>query len=139
MERAGDIVKRRREEMGLSQDELAHLLGYRHKTSISKIESGEAGIPRAKLPRFAQVLGVDIAALAEWDENRKAMSREYCIDQLMHIIGWDVIYDTEGNVILLQNGQAFELEEGDVEQLHEDLVVYLHFLLERLAGRRTKK
>lgn len=137
MEKTGDLVKRRREELGLSQDELARLLAYKHKTSINKIEMGKAGIPRAKLPEFARVLGVDIAALAEWDENRKAASVDYCVEQLMHLIGWDLIYDAEGNVILLRNGRAFELEDGDVEQLHEDLVIYLQFLLERLAGRRA--
>lgn len=139
MEKTGDLVKRRREEMGLSQEELARLLAYKHKTSINKIEAGKSGIPRAKLPEFARVLGVDIAALAEWDENKKTASVDYCVEQLMHLIGWDLIYDAEGNVILLKNGVTYELEEGDVRQLQEDLIIYLQFLLERLAGRRTSR
>ena len=64
MEKTGDLVRRRREELGLSQEDLARLLAYKHKTSINKIEMGKAGIPRAKLPDFARILGVDIAALA---------------------------------------------------------------------------
>lgn len=138
MEKMGDLVKRRREELGLSQEDLARLLAYKHKTSINKIEMGKSGIPRAKLPDFARVLGVDIAALAEWDEDRKTVSAEYCVEQLAHLIGWDLISDAEGNVILLHQGKEYELEEGDVEQLQEDLVVYLQFLLERISVRRAR-
>ena len=41
MEKTGDLVRRRREELGLSQEDLARLLAYKHKTSINKIEMGK--------------------------------------------------------------------------------------------------
>ena len=38
-------IRRRREELGLSQDELAKKLGYKSRSSINKIEKGENDIP----------------------------------------------------------------------------------------------
>ena len=36
----GDRIKARRDELGMSQEELAHKIGYKSKTSINKIELG---------------------------------------------------------------------------------------------------
>ena len=138
MKRVGDLVRRRREEMGLSQEGLAHLLSYEHKTSISKIEKGKAGIPREMLPKFSLVLGVDIPSLAGWDEVRKAESLEYCIEQMMRMIGWDLIQDEEGNMVLNQKGKTYQLEEGDFLRLEEELVMYMQFVLTRLAAKKAR-
>lgn len=54
----GNRVKARREELGLTQAQLAQLTGYTEKTSISKIESGASTIPVTKINRFARVLEV---------------------------------------------------------------------------------
>ena len=42
-------VRLRREELGLSQEELAQRMGYRSKSSITKLEKGVNDIPQAKL------------------------------------------------------------------------------------------
>ena len=34
-------IKKRREELGMSQDELAQKLGYKSRSTIAKIEKGE--------------------------------------------------------------------------------------------------
>ena len=54
----GQIIKMLREEKGMTQDTLAKLMGYSHKSSINKIEMGKADLPQSKLIAFAQVLGV---------------------------------------------------------------------------------
>mgnify|MGYP000299656556 CR=1 FL=1 len=48
MDNLGQKIKKRREELGLSQEDLAKILGYKHKSSINKIELGAADVPRAK-------------------------------------------------------------------------------------------
>ena len=53
MNELGSLIKRKREELGLSQEELARILGYKHKSSINKIELGLADVPRTKVPAFA--------------------------------------------------------------------------------------
>ena len=53
MNELGSLIKRKREELGLSQEELARILGYKHKSSINKIELGLADVPRTKVPAFS--------------------------------------------------------------------------------------
>lgn len=47
----------------MSQAELAHALGYKTKSTIAKIESGENGVSTNKLPLFARALDTTIEAL----------------------------------------------------------------------------
>ena len=42
-------IRQRREQLGLSQEELAARMGYRSKSSITKLEKGINDLPRAKL------------------------------------------------------------------------------------------
>ena len=35
-------LKKLREDKGITQDEMAELLGYRHKSGYSKLENGES-------------------------------------------------------------------------------------------------
>ena len=46
-------IRQRREALGISQEELAARLGYRSKSSITKIEKGINDIPQNKLLDFA--------------------------------------------------------------------------------------
>lgn len=52
----GDRVKVRRKQLHLTQDELALKMGYKHKASISYMESGRSDIPTEKLSELAQHL-----------------------------------------------------------------------------------
>ncbi len=56
-------IRSRREELGISQEELAHRLGYSTKSSISKIETGANDVPRSKLEEFAQALDTTVSYL----------------------------------------------------------------------------
>ena len=49
-------VRLRREELGLSQEQLAQRMGYRSKSSITKLEKGINDLPRAKLEELAAAL-----------------------------------------------------------------------------------
>ena len=49
-------VRLRREELGLSQEQLAQRMGYRSKSSITKLEKGVNDIPQAKLEELAAAL-----------------------------------------------------------------------------------
>ena len=49
-------IRQRREQLGLSQEELAARMGYRSKSSITKLEKGINDLPRAKLEELAAAL-----------------------------------------------------------------------------------
>ena len=45
----GERIKKAREAKGYSQTELAHLLGYKSRSSINKIETQGRDIPRSSI------------------------------------------------------------------------------------------
>lgn len=62
-----DRVRHRREELGLTQDELAKRMGYKSRVSINKIENGRP-VSQKIIVRLADALGVPVPYLMGWDE-----------------------------------------------------------------------
>ena len=60
-------ILQRRLELGLSQEELAQRMGYRSKSSITKLEKGVNDIPQAKLEELAAALETTPAYLLGLD------------------------------------------------------------------------
>lgn len=52
----GQRIKQRREELGLSQEELAHALGYKNRSSINKIELDKQQLRQEKIVDIAKAL-----------------------------------------------------------------------------------
>jgi len=63
------VIKNRREELGLSQTELAQRVGYQDKSTIAKIESGQRGFPVNKVKAFAKALQLQPVDLIGQDED----------------------------------------------------------------------
>ena len=60
-------VRQRRAELGMSQEELAARMGYRSKSSITKLEKGVNDLPQSKVEELAQALETTPAALLGLD------------------------------------------------------------------------
>lgn len=52
----------------MSQEELAHRLGYKDRSMITKIESGIVDISQSKISQFAEALSTTPAYLMGWSE-----------------------------------------------------------------------
>ena len=63
-----DRIRLKREQLNLSQDELAKRCGYADKTSISKIENAGDDITLKKIKRIATALGVSHSYLMGWED-----------------------------------------------------------------------
>jgi len=66
----GEKVKLKREELNLSQEELAEKMNYKSKTSIHKIEVGITDLPLSKVKELAAVLKTTPAYLMGWEEEK---------------------------------------------------------------------
>lgn len=66
MESIGEIIKARREELKMSQEELAKQLGYKSRSSINKIETASQNLPIKKISKIAEVLGTDPYKIVNW-------------------------------------------------------------------------
>lgn len=53
-----ELIKQLRVERGLSQDELANMVGYKDRSSIAKVESGKVDLSQTKIAAFAKALCV---------------------------------------------------------------------------------
>lgn len=75
----GQRIKKKREELDMSQEELAKRAGYKSRSSINKIEIDGRGIPQSKILAIAKALDTTPAALMGWEEDTDAqdsLSRE---------------------------------------------------------------
>lgn len=72
----GEIIKKRREELGMSQEELAFKAGYKSRSSINKIEVDGRGLPHSKILAIAAALRTTPTRLMGW-ENDAASGFDY--------------------------------------------------------------
>lgn len=73
----GKRIKSRREALGLTQQELANLMGYKSKSTINKIEMGKNDVSQSGVTKFANVLNTSVAYLMGWanlNTNKSAVS-----------------------------------------------------------------
>lgn len=59
----GDRIKKRREALGMTQEELAKKVGYKSRSSINKIELNENDIPQSKIIEIAKALNIKPSVL----------------------------------------------------------------------------
>ena len=62
--KAGNWLKEMRGRAGLSQIELAQILGFKYYTFISQVENGFGRVPTESLEEWARALGVDPSSFA---------------------------------------------------------------------------
>lgn len=67
----GANIKKRRFELGMSQQDLADAMGYKTRSTIAKIESGENDVTQRKIERFASVLDTSVEALVTGFSGKK--------------------------------------------------------------------
>lgn len=65
----GERIKELRISLGMTQDELAKLTGYKSRSSIQKIESGERDITQSAIVAFAKALQVTPSIIMGWEDN----------------------------------------------------------------------
>lgn len=62
----GDRIRSRREELHLSQDELARKLGYKSRSSINKIELNQRNLTQSKIKAIADALQTTPSFIMGW-------------------------------------------------------------------------
>ena len=67
----GKRIKDLRTSLNMTQDELAKLTGYKSRSSIQKIESGERDITQSTIAAFAKALKVTPSVIMGWEENNE--------------------------------------------------------------------
>lgn len=66
MSEVGNNIRKAREALGWTQEELAKRMGYKSKTTVNKVEKGVNDIPQSKIVKYARTLGVTPSVLMGW-------------------------------------------------------------------------
>ena len=82
----GARIKARREELGLSQDELAHRLGYKSRSSINKIELNQRNLTQSKIKAIADALSTTPSYVMGWEPIVEANKRFMESDAVQQIL-----------------------------------------------------
>ena len=92
----GQRIKQRREELNITQDELAKRLGYKSRSSINKIELDIYNLKQSKIKAIADALQTTPGFIMGWQEDEqkeKPMTlaahfdgEEYTEDEIEEII-----------------------------------------------------
>lgn len=63
----GNKIRKKREELGMTQDELAKKLGYKSRSSVNKVENSRE-IPMKKVKLYANALDLSVPFLMGWEK-----------------------------------------------------------------------
>lgn len=92
-------IKARREELGLTQEELAHRVGYSSKSTIQKIERGVNALRQEKIAQLAHALATTPYWLMGWKEEKNP---ELSLEELNVLLAYrDAPEITKDNICLI--------------------------------------
>ena len=121
-------IKMLREQMGLSQEELALKVGYRDRSSVAKVETGNVDLTQSKIAAFAKALHVTPAQLMGIDDNTN-------IDEAgSELLNLDAQLNATGHIELVNYAEflvsqpEYRRENGSVSQK------IFHYLTPAAAG-----
>lgn len=112
----GDRIKARRQQLNLSQEELAQKIGYKSRSTINKIELGINDITQSKVIAFAKALDTTPAYLMGWTEviEREKPAIENNDELSAQLKEFDKIFmslSPEAQDKLIELGRLYQLSE----------------------------
>lgn len=70
----GDRIKSRREQLHMSQEELAVKIGYKSRSSVNKIELNQYNLKQSKIKLIADALETTPAYIMGWEDSNSVSS-----------------------------------------------------------------
>ena len=124
----GKNIRRRRVELGLSQEELAARCGFKSKSSINKMEAGVQGLPQSKIVAVAKALETTPGYIMGWEGVEESQQQNYYTDQVTAQIAEDMA--TNPNLKMLYDVQR-DMDPEDLQAMY-NLAMALKRKTERL-------
>ena len=79
----GKRIQIRREELGLTQEELAHRIGYKSKSSINKIELDIQQLTQSKIKQIADALHTTPGYIMGWEDEKPELNARLTDEELL--------------------------------------------------------
>lgn len=129
-------IKSRREEMGLTQAELAEKLGYEDASPISKIEEGKDEASQSKIFAFAKVLDTTTAYLMGWTDDPTENTPQLRGAPTPQAPQEPITENEEEFLILAHNAEQLTDEERTVLYSEIKRTIGTFIKLRRLKGKK---
>jgi transcriptional regulator with XRE-family HTH domain len=81
----GERIRQRREELNMTQEELAKKVGYTSRSSVAKVEANANGMLQSKLILFANALQTTPAYLLGWEETPAQTKNDAITDIILRL------------------------------------------------------
>lgn len=114
-----DRIKQRRLELNMSQDDLAKKTGYKTKSAISRIESGQRDLTQSQIEIFSKALDTTPSFLMGW-ENEESKHSSFSDERI--IIPFSKLND-EGKEKAISYTQ--DLVDSGKYSKNEDTISYI--------------
>lgn len=98
----GMNIRKRREELGMTQQELADKLGYSSKSTINKIENGTNDITQSKIKAFAKALNTTVPELMGWGDGvvKESSSQYYYLNDDVRELAQELFDNRELKLVM---------------------------------------
>lgn len=110
--RIGKRIRERREELQITQEELAIRIGYKTRASINKIETGDRNLAQSKIKAIADALSTTPSYIMGWDEKPKQLHQKIRVlgsvpagipvEAIEDVVDWEDISYTDAEYIGLK-------------------------------------
>ena len=112
--RLGQRIKQRRQELNMTQTQLAEKTGYADKTAISKIEKGVVDLTQSKIQIFANALDISPAKLVTGFNEVKMTDSEWT--ELNELIG--MLSPIQRRALAQRIAFSLRKDEGHERKIH---------------------
>lgn len=125
----GERIAKFREKRGMSQEDLAHLLGYKSRSTISKIEKSERNVPKKMISQLSLILGVtplsiltDVKKSQQYESNViEATGKSYVYK---YVCNGEIIYIGKSDYSLINRLNCHKSEEKFLPYLKKTEIYY---------------
>lgn len=125
----GERIKERRIELGMTQDELAKIVGYKSRSSINKIELSR-DLPLKKVSLIAAALDTPPGYLMGWESIDGKIQRPITLDEMRHMgaeesrAEFNNMFHYVGySIRRTHNGFCLETNEDEYGDYHDKVII----------------
>lgn len=136
----GSKIKELRKAQKLTQAELS-LKANISRSYLADIERNRYNPSVDTLTSLAEALNTTLSKLVDINNNSDLISetpKKYFIEQYLLTLGYNIIYDSEGNIILDAPDAQYEISEFDIEDLQKSVDSFTKFKLSELMSKNKR-
>lgn len=154
----GKRIRQRREELNISQVELAKKLGYKSRSTIAKIESGTNDVSQTKIKEFAEALYTSTAwlmGMSNYSDDIDQIGHDidvldakvyfhYLLDKLIEKFGYTNIdnfaEDKDGDTTIVFEGEKekFEIKQKSYDEFLNNCFSFIDYNFHKLIDEKNR-